>query len=162
MNKIKSYSEIERIVYKMNFFREKIVTTNGSFDILHAAHVRLLEIAREKGKGLIVLLNSDDSIRRFKGDKRPIIKQEDRAYMLSALSCVDYVVIFDEDKPLKVLQIIRPSIHVKGGSYIPERVREEEELVKSWGGKLVCLDLEEGYSSTNVINKILEKYDGNK
>ena len=84
-NKIKNYSEIGRIAYRMRFFGKIIVTTNGSFDVLHAAHVRLLERARQEGDGLIVLLNSNDSVRRAKGDKRPIFNQKERAYMLSGL-----------------------------------------------------------------------------
>jgi len=159
-NKIKNYSEIGRIAYRMRFFGKIIVTTNGSFDVLHAAHVRLLERARQEGDGLIVLLNSNDSVRRAKGDKRPIFNQKERAYMLSGLSCVDYVTIFDEDKPLSILKTIQPHIYVKGGSYVPEWVREEQNLVESWGGRLKCFDLEKGYSSTNIIDKIMERYNG--
>lgn len=159
-NKIKNYSEIERIAYRMRFFGEVIVTTNGSFDVLHAAHVKLLERARQDGSELIVLLNSDGSVRRAKGAERPIFNQKERAFMLSGLSCVDYVTIFNADTPLRLLKIIKPHIHVKGGSYIPERIKEEQELLTTWGGELKLFDLEKGYSSTNVIERILERYNG--
>ena len=158
--KIKSYEEMGRISYGLRKLGKIVVTTNGGFDIFHAAHIHLLERARNEGDNLIVLLNSDESIRKFKGDKRPIFNEKDRAYMLSSLSCVDYVVIFKEDKPLDLIERIKPQIHVKGGSYIPERIREEEELLRKWNGKLRLFDLEEEYSSTNAINKILQNYNG--
>ena len=157
--KIVSEDKIEKIAEKLRKQNKIIVTTNGSFDILHYAHVDLLEKARKEGDTLIVLLNSDSSIKRNKGPTRPIIRQEERAKMLAALEAVSYVVIFDEDKPLKLLEKIKPSIHVKGGSFIEERIREEKELLNKWGGKFVNFDLVEGFSTTNLINKILDTYD---
>ena len=162
MTKIKNHEEIRKIAYGLRLFGKKIVTTNGSFDILHSAHLNLLEKAKKQGDGLIVLLNSDDSIEKFKGDSRPILNQNERAYLLSGLSCVDYVTIFNEDKPLNLLEIIKPHIHVKGGSYIKERIREEREILEKCGGKLKLFELEEGYSTTNIIQEILRKYNGNK
>lgn len=156
-DKIKTYSEIEEIAKKLRNEGRTIVTTNGSFDILHYAHVNLLEKAKKEGDDLVVLLNSDDSIRRFKGEGRPIIPQNERARMLAALECVDYVVIFYEDKPINILKLIRPHVHVKGGSFIEERIREEKELLESWGGKFKNFELEDGFSTTNIINRILEK-----
>ena len=158
MSKIKNYEEIGKIAYRLRFFGEKIVTTNGGFDILHCAHLNLFEKAKKEGNKLIVLLNSDDSIKRFKGDSRPIVNQNERAYMLSGFSCVDYVSIFNEDKPLRLLEIIKPHIHVKGGSYIEERIKEERETLEKWDGKLKLFELEEGHSTTDIINKILERY----
>jgi len=108
---------------------------------------------------LIVLLNSDSSIKRNKGEKRPIIPQEERAKMLESLKCVDYVFIFDEDKPLNYLTKIKPDVHVKGGSYLPDRIKEEKELIESWGGKLKMFELEDGFSTTNLIQKIVDKID---
>lgn len=112
--KIKTYSEIEEISKDLRKEGKIIVTTNGSFDILHYAHVDLLEKAKNEGDVLIVLLNSDDSIKKFKGASRPIIPEQERARMLAALQCVNYVVIFNEDKPLKILESIKPNKHVKG------------------------------------------------
>ncbi len=161
-NKIKTAGEIEEIAEKLRQENKIIVTTNGSFDIIHYAHIDLLGKAKKEGDILIVLLNSDDSIRRFKGPKRPIINQDERAKMLSALEVVDYVVIFDEDKPLKLIEQIKPHKHVKGGSFIPERVKEEHELLAKWGGEFKNFELQEGFSTTNIINKILEKNENNE
>jgi len=150
---------MEKVVKKLKIESKKIVTTNGSFDILHYAHVNLLEKAKKEGDILIVLLNSDSSIKRNKGEKRPIIPQEERAKMLESLKCVDYVFIFDEDKPLNYLTKIKPDVHVKGGSYLPDRIKEEKELIESWGGKLKMFELEDGFSTTNLIQKIVDKID---
>ncbi|OGJ21667.1 hypothetical protein A3K73_01360 [Candidatus Pacearchaeota archaeon RBG_13_36_9] len=156
-NKIKTVEEISRIAEKLRKEGKTIVTTNGSFDILHYAHVNILEKAKNEGDVLIVLLNSDKSIKRFKGDSRPIIPEYERARMLSALECVNYIVIFNEDKPLKLLEIIKSNMHIKGGSFIEERIREEKELLSRWGGEFKNFELEDGFSTTNIINKVLEK-----
>lgn len=136
---------------------KKIVTFNGCFDILHVAHIRCLQEAKKKGDVLIVLLNSDSSIKRLKGESRPIIPQEQRKEMLLALKCVDGVIIFYDDTPLKVLEIIRPDVHVKGGTCVEEKVKYEKELVESYGGELYILPKEEGFSTTNIINKIKDQ-----
>jgi len=156
--KIKTREEIEEISRELKTEGKKIVTTNGSFDILHYAHVIILEKAKTEGDTLIVLLNSDSSIKRVKGDNRPIIPQNERALMLSALQCVDYVVIFDEDNPLSLIEKIKPNVHVKGGSFILERIKEEKDLLESFGGEFKNFELEEGFSTTNIINKVIEKY----
>jgi D-beta-D-heptose 7-phosphate kinase/D-beta-D-heptose 1-phosphate adenosyltransferase len=154
--KIKTQREIEQIAAELREQGKIIVTTNGSFDILHYAHVNLLEKAKKQGDVLIVMLNSDSSVKKNKGENRPIIPENERARMLAALECVDYIVIFDEDKPLNLLEKIKPNKHVKGGSFIPERVKEEADLLLGWGGEFKNFELEEGFSTTNIINKILE------
>lgn len=158
MQKIKTSEEIEKISKEAREAGQKIVTTNGSFDILHYAHLDILEKAKAEGDILIVLLNSDSSIKRFKGELRPIIPEKERAAMLSALAAVDYIVIFDEDKPLSLIEKIKPHTHIKGGSFIPERIKEESDLLARWGGKFKNFELEEGFSTTNIINTILEKH----
>jgi D-beta-D-heptose 7-phosphate kinase/D-beta-D-heptose 1-phosphate adenosyltransferase len=158
MKKIKSYEEIEKIANELREKSKIIVTTNGSFDILHYAHVNLLEKAKKEGDVLIVLLNSDSSIKKNKGEDRPIIPEKERAAMLAALTCTDYIVIFSEDTPLEILRRIKPHKHVKGGSFIPERIEEEQNLLSAWGGQFKNFELEEGFSTTNIIDKILEKY----
>lgn len=137
-----------------NFQNKTIVTTNGTFDILHLAHVHLLQKAKQQGDILIVLINSDASVKRNKGDSRPIVPEKERADMLASLNCVDYVIIFDEDKPLNLLSTIKPNIHVKGGSYIPERIKEEQDLLNSWNGKFKNFELEEGLSTTKIIERV--------
>jgi len=156
--KRKSIEEIKKIAEQLRREGKVIVTTNGSFDILHYAHVNLLQKARNEGDVLIVLLNSDASIKRNKGEKRPVINQDERAFMLAALQCVDYVVIFEEDTPLKVLEMIKPNKVVKGGSFIPERIAEEKRLISKWGGQFVNFPLDEGFSTTEIIDSIIKKY----
>ncbi len=131
------------------------VTVNGCFDILHIGHVRFLEQARALGDSLTVLINSDVSVARYKGATRPIFPQRFRAAALQAMACVDAIVIFAGDNPLDEIRRLRPQIHVKGGSYEPERVRAERELVESWGGRLVCTELVEGFSTSDYIRKAL-------
>lgn len=150
MGKIIAEEDLKTIDLK----NETVVTTNGTFDILHLAHVHLLQKAKALGNVLIVLLNSDSSVKRNKGPNRPIIPEKERAEMLASLSCVDYVIIFNEDKPLSLLSKIKPNIHIKGGSYIAERIREEQDLLSKWNGVLKTFELEEGLSTTNIINKI--------
>lgn len=156
--KIKTIEEISEICSKLKSEGKSIITTNGSFDILHSAHIRILEKAKEEGDVLIVLLNSDSSIKRLKGENRPIINEMERAYMLASLECVNYIVIFNEDNPLEILRKIKPNKHVKGGTFISERIIEEEKLVSEWGGEFKHFEVEEGYSTTNIIKNILDKY----
>ncbi len=155
--KIKTQDEIISISEDLKHQGKTLVTTNGSFDILHYAHVNLLNKAKREGDILIVLLNSDTSIKKFKGESRPIIPQKERALMLAALECVDHIVIFDEDKPLSLLEKIKPHKHIKGGSFIPERIAEEKSLLAKWNGKFMTFELEEGFSTTNIIHQILTK-----
>ena len=111
---------------------------------------------------LVVLLNSDASVKRNKGPDRPIIPERERAEMLSSLDSVDHVLIFDEDKPLKILEELKPHVHVKGGSWDAVRLEEERALLETWSGKLRTFELEEGYSTTNIISKVLETYRKNE
>lgn len=158
IDKIKTLEEISKISQELRKENKIIVTTNGSFDILHYAHVNLLQKAKNEGDILIVLLNSDSSIKRNKGENRPIIAEKERAKMLEALSWVDYVVIFTEDTPNKTLKAIKPNMHVKGGSFIAERIEQEQKVLNEWGGKFKNFELEKDISTTSIINKILKNY----
>jgi len=160
-NKIMAIDQIEEITRHHKLHGKTIITTNGSFDILHSAHVRLLQKIKNEGDILIVLLNSDESIKRNKGDKRPIIPQGERANMLASLFCVDYVVIFNDEKPLQYLARIRSDVHAKGGTYLTDRMDEEKKLVESWGGIYKTFELEEGLSTSELIKTVLEKYKDN-
>jgi len=133
---------------------EVIVFTNGCFDLLHTGHVRYLQQAREQGNCLVVAINSDASVRRLKGPSRPVVGQRERAEMLAALECVDYVTIFDEDTPLELLELLRPDVLVKGGT-TPQIVGRE--LVESYGGRVYTMDLVAGQSTTRIITKIVEQ-----
>jgi D-glycero-beta-D-manno-heptose 1-phosphate adenylyltransferase len=135
---------------------KKVVFTNGAFDILHLGHLTYMTFAREQGDCLVVGLNSDASVRRYKTDKRPIVPQQERATLLAGLKCVDYVVIFDEDEPKELIAHILPDVLVKGedwAHYVSGR-----DVVEANGGKVVLAKMVEGRSTTNVIKKILEAY----
>ena len=134
-----------------------VVFTNGCFDLLHVGHVKYLQAARQLGDLLVLGLNSDDSIKRLKGPNRPLIGESERAHILAALDCIDYVVVFDEDTPLELITTLRPDILVKGGDYTPEGV-VGRELVESYGGRVELINFVDGKSTTNIINKILESY----
>ena len=132
-----------------------IVFTNGCFDILHVGHIDLLEKAKSRGDVLIVGLNSDESVRCLKGEKRPINSEKDRAEVLAALESVDFVVIFLEDTPAEIIAEIRPQILVKGGDYHIGNI-VGRETVESDGGRVVVIPLYEGKSTTGLIEKIKE------
>jgi D-beta-D-heptose 7-phosphate kinase/D-beta-D-heptose 1-phosphate adenosyltransferase len=134
-----------------------VVFTNGYFDILHMGHLTLLGNAKALGDILIVGLNSDASIRRAKGDKRPIISVQERAHILAALEAVDYVVLFDDDMPLEVLRALKPDILVKGADYTHDTV-VGHNLVESYGGKVALVDLVPGLSTTNIVESILRNH----
>jgi D-beta-D-heptose 7-phosphate kinase/D-beta-D-heptose 1-phosphate adenosyltransferase len=127
-----------------------LVATGGCFDLLHTGHVRLLRQARQLGDALVVLLNSDDSVRALKGPRRPVMAAEDRARVLAALACVDAVVIFDERSPEQALEQLRPDVWVKGGDYT-EADLPEAAVVRRHGGEVVLLPTVAGYSSSNLI-----------
>ncbi|PIN90741.1 D-glycero-beta-D-manno-heptose 1-phosphate adenylyltransferase [Candidatus Pacearchaeota archaeon CG10_big_fil_rev_8_21_14_0_10_34_76] len=156
IHKIKSNEEIIWISKRLKDEGKRIVTTNGSFDILHSAHLHILEKARKQGDVLIVLLNSDNSIKKLKGESRPIIPERERAEMLAGLECVDYVSVFDDDNPLNLLRDLRPDVHVKGGSFNENRIAEEKKLLSEWNGEFKNFELENEKSTTNIIDKIKE------
>jgi len=131
---------------------EAVVFTNGCFDLLHMGHVRYLQQARELGSCLVVAINADESVRRLKGPGRPIIGAGERAEMLAALECVDYVTIFDEDTPIPLLELLKPELLVKGGT-TPSVVGQE--LVEGYGGKVRTLSAVDGLSTTQIIESIL-------
>jgi len=146
---------LDRLLSRVACWRsagERVVFTNGCFDILHIGHVTLLEQARRMGDRLIVALNSDDSVRRVKGAPRPIVSQCERAKILAALSAVDAVVIFDDNTPLKLIAAICPDVLVKGGDYTEENVIGARE-VRAWGGRVELIPLVEGVSTTRLIVK---------
>jgi D-beta-D-heptose 7-phosphate kinase/D-beta-D-heptose 1-phosphate adenosyltransferase len=134
-----------------------VVFTNGCFDLLHVGHVKYLQAARKLGDLLVLGLNSDASIRRLKGPKRPLIGEVERAHILAALDCIDYVVLFDEDTPLELIRSLRPDILVKGADYTPDGV-VGKNLVESWGGRVELIQFVDGKSTTSIIDKILQSY----
>ncbi len=132
---------------------KKVVFTNGCFDILHRGHVEYLEKARLQGDALFIGLNSDESVRRLKGDLRPIMPEEDRAYILASLAMVDYIAIFEEDTPLKLIEALQPDILIKGGDYRVEDI-VGREFVEQHGGKVITIPLLPNRSTSNIIEKL--------
>ena len=135
------------------FKNEKIVFTNGCFDIVHKGHIEYLAQAAALGTKLVIGLNTDASVKRLKGENRPINNQKARAILLSALVFVDKVVLFDEDTPYELIKYIQPDILVKGKDYKPENIIGYD-IVKNKGGEIITIDLTTGYSTTSILNKI--------
>jgi len=136
----------------------KIVLANGCFDILHVGHVRYLEGARQLGDVLVVAINSDRSVRALKGEGRPILSEPERVALVSALRCVDHVVVFDEPDVTRVLEILRPSIHAKGTDYTEATVPERQHVL-SYGGQVRITGDPKDHSTKDVIRKIRETYE---
>lgn len=151
MHKLISGRAVE--TFRKDHENQRIVFTNGCFDILHVGHIRYLQEAAKLGDLLIIGLNSDSSVKRLKGPERPINSEAERAEMLGALGFVDYVAIFDEDTPLELIKTIKPDVLVKGGDYAPDEVVGKKE-VEERGGRLVLVPFVEGKSTTNIIEKI--------
>jgi glycerol-3-phosphate cytidylyltransferase len=136
----------------------KIVTTNGCFDVLHVGHIRFIQQCAEQGDVLIVGINSDESVKRLKGETRPIFSQDDRAEMLSAIEGVNVVSVFDEDDlPIEFIKAVKPDIHVKGGDYTPETM-PETPVVEEGGGKVVILPYTDGFSTSKVMERIYKAW----
>jgi len=156
-DKIKSLTELKTTIEKLREEGKIIVFTNGCFDILHPGHIRYLREAKALGDILIVGLNSDSSVKSIKGDNRPIIPEDERAEMLAALEDIDYIVIFSEDTPLNLLSTLEPDILAKGGDYNIDQV-VGRELVEAYGGKVIVLGEVKKYSTSDIIDRILERY----
>ncbi len=162
MDTAKKILTLEDLVTRLGKVRksgQKIVFTNGCFDIMHVGHVRYLADAGSEGDLLVVGLNSDASVRIIKGDKRPIVRQNHRAEVLASLGCVDFIVIFDEPDPLKLIQTLKPDVLVKGEDWREDAIVGAES-VKSQGGKIVRISFVEESSTTAIIEKILQRYRG--
>jgi D-beta-D-heptose 7-phosphate kinase/D-beta-D-heptose 1-phosphate adenosyltransferase len=157
-SKIKNRDVLASIMASERSKGKQIVFTNGCFDLLHAGHVKYLQAARRLGDLLILGLNSDASVRRLKGPKRPLIAEEERGHILAALDCIDYVCLFDEDTPLELITALKPHILVKGGDYTADGV-VGKEVVEANGGRVELIPFVDGKSTTHIIEKILERYE---
>lgn len=142
-----------KVIEEIKNSGKKVVFTNGCFDILHVGHLRYMNEAKKQGDFLVVGVNSDASVKRLKGESRPINNEIDRAEMLSGLKAVDITVIFEEDTPMELIDALKPSIHVKGGDYRKEDL-PETPVVEKHGGEVRILNFVEGKSTTNIVNKI--------
>ena len=155
--KIINIEELKKIVNELKNQNKIIVTTNGIFDILHIGHIRYLKKAKKLGDVLIIAINSDSSTKQIKGPKRPLNNENDRMEALAALECVDYVIIFNEENPIKILEEIKPNIHVKGGDYKIDKIIEKDVVEKN-NGKVVLIPEVKGYSTTDLIKRIINQY----
>lgn len=151
--KIIPKDKVAQVSEQLHKSGKKIITTNGCFDLLHLGHISYLDEARRLGDVLIVGLNSDSSVKKLKGPNRPICDEKTRAKQVAGLEAVDYVTVFEEDTPEALLALIKPSIHVKGGDYLPQNL-PEAKVVERYGGKVQCLSMIEGYSTTKLIEKM--------
>ncbi len=135
--------------------QKKLVLTNGCFDLVHVGHVRYLQAARSLGDALAVAINGDDSVRALKGEGRPLNCETDRAEVIAALGCVDYVVIFPDVRATRLLEKVRPSVYVKGGDYTPETLNPEERAVlENFGAEIRILPFEPGHSTSTLIGRV--------
>lgn len=149
---------VSRELPKLKKKRKKIVFTNGCFDIIHAGHVRYLSKARSLGDVLVLGLNSDSSVRSIKGPTRPIVPEGERAEVLSALSCIDYIILFGDPTPLKLIEAIKPDVLAKGADWAARDI-VGGDVVKKSGGRVARVTLVKGKSTTNVIKRILELHE---
>ncbi len=155
MNKIISKKQLEQISKLLKKQNKKLVTTNGSFDLIHPGHLIILEEAKNQGDILIVGLNSDKSVKSYKGEKRPIISEENRAKMLASLKCVDYVIVLDKPEiSIPLIELVKPTVHVNGSEYGKNCI--ESEKVKEINARLHLVNKINNLSTTNIIKKIKE------
>ena len=157
MNYVKNIDELTAIRNDLKRQNKKVVFTNGVFDILHAGHVDYITKAKEKGDVLIVGVNSDSSVKRIKGELRPVVPQHERAFIISSLKPVDYVVIFEEDTPQEIINKLIPDVLVKGADWSIEKI-VGREIVEANGGKVETIKFVNEQSTTNIIKTVLERF----
>jgi D-beta-D-heptose 7-phosphate kinase/D-beta-D-heptose 1-phosphate adenosyltransferase len=157
MNSIKSRSEIKEIINQLRKEGKKIVFTNGVFDLIHAGHVDYLVKAKQLGDILILALNTDSSVKRIKGNKRPILKHEERAFIVSNLKPVDYVTFFEEDTPAEIISDLIPDILVKGADWSIDKI-VGREVVEANGGSVKTIEFVSDQSTSKIIQIIKERF----
>ena len=156
-DKVKRPEELAEICRTIQRQGGRVVFTNGCFDILHVGHVRYLESARDLGDLLVVGVNSDSSVRRIKGPDRPLIEEEQRAEMVAALHCVDYVTLFGAPDPLDLIELLAPDVLVKGADWALEKIIGADVVIRK-GGSVVRIPFVMGSSSTTIIDRILDRF----
>jgi D-beta-D-heptose 7-phosphate kinase/D-beta-D-heptose 1-phosphate adenosyltransferase len=152
-NKIKNINQLKRITARLKREGKTIVFTNGCFDLLHYGHIKYLEQAKKLGDILIVAVNSDDSVKKIKGNKRPVVSAVYRLKIIASLASVDYVTLFGQDTPLKIIKFIKPDILVKGADWSKNNI-VGADFVRSYGGSVASIKLVKGLSTTNLIKRI--------
>lgn len=155
--KIQDLRKLKKLISYFKARRKKIVFTNGCFDLLHYGHVKYLQDAKKKGDILVVGINSDASVKRIKEKKRPIVNERDRLRLVASLESVDYVVLFREDTPLKIIKFIKPDVLVKGADWSKNNI-VGRDIILSYGGRVSTIKLVRGYSTSNLIKKIAKRF----
>jgi len=153
--KISNLSTLKKTISRLKKAGKKVVFTNGCFDLLHYGHVKYLQDARRKGDVLVVAVNSDSSVRKIKGEKRPIVNEKDRLGIIAALQSVDYAVLFKEKTPIKVIKLLKPDILVKGADWDKNNI-VGADYVAGTGGRVSTIKLIKGRSTTNLMEKIVK------
>ena len=161
MGKVISLNQLKSEREKLRTENKTVVFTNGCFDLLHPGHTRYMQMARDLGDVLIVALNSDRAVQSLKGNSRPILRENERAEVMAALACVDYVMIFDDISPRETIAALLPDILVKGGDWGVDAIIGREE-VEAGGGKVMSLPFVEGVSTTEIIERILNSNKANR
>ena len=156
-SKIIELQDLIKVIHDLRKSGKKIVFTNGCFDILHVGHVRYLAAARSQGDVLVIGLNSDESVRSIKPENRPIVNQNQRAEVLAGLECVDYITIFNEPDPLKIIKELTPDVLVKGADWIEKEIIGAD-IVKAAGGKVVRVSVVPEVSTSRIIQRIVRRY----
>jgi D-beta-D-heptose 7-phosphate kinase/D-beta-D-heptose 1-phosphate adenosyltransferase len=156
-SKVKNLAQLKRIISRLKITGKKIVFTNGCFDILHYGHAKYLEEAKRKGDILVVAVNSDSSVRKIKGNKRPLVNERCRLNLIAALESVDYVTLFNESTPLKVIKELKPDVLVKGADWNRNDI-VGRDFVKGYGARVSTVRLVKGLSTTNLIRKITKAF----
>ena len=154
---IKDWNELKRIRQELKLQGKKVVFTNGCFDIIHAGHVDYLNKAKACGDVLIVAVNGDESVRRIKGEKRPVIKEAERLFVVDNLEAVDYVTLFNQDTPAEIIEFLIPDVLVKGADWKPEEI-VGADVVLSNGGSVERIEFVTEQSTSKIIDEILRKY----
>lgn len=153
MNKLYTVAELQRTIAQWHVKNNTVAFTNGCFDILHAGHIYILEEAKKLGDKLIVALNTDKSVKKLKGNNRPINNELDRAKLIAAMEGVDAVVLFDEETPLSLIKTLQPNVLVKGGDYTLNQIAGAKEM-EDWNGKVEIIPFLQGFSTTSIIEKM--------
>lgn len=152
-DKVLGWPALKRRLDRERRSKRRIVFTNGVFDILHSGHLKVFEWSKRQGDVLVVGINSDSSVRRIKGPQRPIVPQGERALLVAGLVPVDFVTLFSEDTPARLIEMIKPDVLVKGGDYRPDQIVGREN-----SGKVVRIPLLKGRSSTNIVERVVARY----
>jgi len=161
MDKILDRTSLKKKLDALRQEGKKIAFTNGCFDLLHVGHVRYLKEARKTADVLVLALNSDSSVHAIKGSKRPLVPEQERAEVLSALECIDFITIFSESTPLELIVLLQPDVLIKGGDWAEEQVVGRNEI-RQWGGRVEIIPEVVGRSTTNIVDKVLAVYGSEK